>query len=51
MDELRNNADLLCNKFDKAGVVVLGAILNDKVNFVVKVNKDGVARGLHAGKS
>lgn len=50
MDELRNNADLLCNKFDKAGVVVLGAILNDKVNFVVKVNKDGVARGLHAGK-
>ena len=50
MDELRNNADLLCNKFDKAGVVVLGAVLNDKVNFVVKANKDGVARGLHAGK-
>ena len=50
MDELRNSADLLCNKFDKAGVVVLGAILNDKVNFVVKANKDGVARGLHAGK-
>ena len=50
MDELRNSADLLCNKFDKAGVVVLGAVLNDKVNFVVKANKDGVARGLHAGK-
>lgn len=50
MDELRNSADLLCDKFDKAGVVVLGAVLNDKVNFVVKVNKDGVTRGLHAGK-
>lgn len=50
MDELRNSADLLCDKFDKAGVVVLGAVLNEKVNFVVKVNKDGVARGLHAGK-
>ena len=50
MDELRNSADLLCNKFDTAGVVVLGAVLNDKVNFVVKANKEATARGIHAGK-
>ncbi len=50
MDELRNTADLLCSKFDKPGVAVLGAVLGDKVNFVVKANKDAVARGIHAGK-
>ncbi|WP_304066741.1 alanine--tRNA ligase [Megamonas hypermegale] len=50
MDELRNSADLICNKFEKPGVVVLGAVLGDKVNFVVKANKDAVSRGIHAGK-
>ena len=50
MEELRNAADLLCSKFDKPGVAVLGAVLGDKVNFVVKANKDAVARGIHAGK-
>lgn len=50
MDELRSAADLLCEKISAPGVVVLGAAVNDKVNFVVKANKDGVARGIHAGK-
>lgn len=50
MDELRNSADLICSKYKKAGVVVLGAVIGDKVNFVVKANKDAVARGIHAGK-
>ncbi len=50
MDELRNSADLICSKYEKAGVVVLGAVIGDKVNFVVKANKDAVARGIHAGK-
>ena len=50
MDELRNSADLICSKYKKAGVVVLGAVIGDKVNFVVKANKDAVTRGIHAGK-
>ena len=50
MDELRNSADLICSKYEKAGVVLLGAVIGDKVNFVVKANKDAVARGIHAGK-
>ncbi len=50
MDELRNTADLLCSKVEKAGVIVLGAVINDKVNFVVKANKKAVDRGIHSGK-
>ena len=50
MDEIRNTADILSSKFEKAGVIVLGAEINGKVNFVVKANKEAVARGIHAGK-
>ncbi len=50
MNELRDAADNICGKFAKPGVVVLGTVIGDKVNFVVKANKDAVSRGIHAGK-
>lgn len=48
MDELRNIADVTCERL-VCGVVVLGAVIGDKVNFVAKAGKDAVARGIHAG--
>lgn len=50
MDDLRKSADLICDKIEGAGVAVLGAVIGDKVNFVVKANKDAVKHGIHAGK-
>ncbi|MFR9707972.1 alanine--tRNA ligase [Paenibacillus sp. MB22_1] len=49
MDALRTLADELKVKLPDA-VLVLGAPNEDKVNFVVVVPKEEVARGLHAGK-
>ncbi|MGG3456576.1 alanine--tRNA ligase [Paenibacillus rhizolycopersici] len=49
MDALRTLADELKAKLPDA-VLVLGAPSEDKVNFVVVVPKEEVARGLHAGK-
>lgn len=49
MDALRTLADELKVKLPDA-VLVLGAPSEDKVNFVVVVPKEEVARGLHAGK-
>ncbi|WP_059044670.1 alanine--tRNA ligase [Paenibacillus rubinfantis] len=49
MDALRTLADELKVKLPEA-VLVLGAPSEDKVNFVVVVPKEEVARGLHAGK-
>lgn len=49
MDALRGLADELKGKLPEA-VLVLGAAIEDKVNFVVVVPKSGIERGLHAGK-
>ena len=48
MDELRKIADLTCEKLE-AGIVVLGAIIEDKVSLVVKADKAAVQMGAHAG--
>lgn len=48
MDELRNIADLTCEKLD-TGIVVLGAVVEDKVSLVVKADKSAVKLGAHAG--
>jgi alanyl-tRNA synthetase len=49
MDTLRGVADELKAKLGSA-VLVLGAVADDKVNFVVSVSPDLVAQGFHAGK-
>ncbi|GIP20775.1 alanine--tRNA ligase [Paenibacillus sp. J22TS3] len=49
MDVLRTMADELKLKLPEA-VLVLGAVVEDKVNFVVAVPQQEVKRGLHAGK-
>ena len=48
MDELRSIADRIRDGLC-AGVVVLGAVVGDKVNFVAMAAKDAVSRGVHAG--
>lgn len=49
MDNLRDLADSVLDKAG-SGVVLLGMAHDGKVNFVCKVAKDDVKRGLHAGK-
>ncbi|MHA0855630.1 alanine--tRNA ligase [Paenibacillus sp. CMAA1364] len=49
MDGLRSIADELKGKLPNA-VIVLGAIMEEKVNFVVAVPQPLVKSGLHAGK-
>ncbi len=49
MDGLRTLADELKNKLPSA-VLVLGAAIEDKVNFVVSVPQELTKAGLHAGK-
>ncbi|KUK11068.1 MAG: Alanine--tRNA ligase [Clostridia bacterium 41_269] len=49
MDALRSTADILRGKLG-SGVVVLGAVVDDKVNFVAMATKDVVEKGVHAGK-
>ena len=49
MDGLREMADMTCAKLEN-GVVILGAVMDGKVNFVVKADKSAVERGIHAGK-
>lgn len=48
MDSLRMTADLVRDHLT-CGVVVLGAVTGDKVNFVVMATKEAVAKGIHAG--
>ncbi|HHY28909.1 MAG TPA: alanine--tRNA ligase, partial [Desulfitobacterium dehalogenans] len=48
MDALRNTADLLKDKM-KTGVLVLGAAVEGKVNWVTVVTPTGLS-GLHAGQ-
>ena len=49
METLRNLADIFRDKLG-SGVVVLGAVMGEKVNFVVAATKDVTAKGVHAGK-
>lgn len=49
MDALRGLADELKVKLPDV-VLVLGAVMEDKVNFVVAVPAEDIKRGLHAGK-
>lgn len=49
MDELREMADMTCDKLEN-GTVILAAVFDEKVNFVVKADKNAVAKGIHAGK-
>ncbi|MDK8181140.1 alanine--tRNA ligase [Paenibacillus sp. UMB4589-SE434] len=49
MDALRTTADELKSKLPSA-IVVLGAVHEDKVNFVVSVAPELVKQGFHAGK-
>jgi len=50
IDELRDFADMGLDKLDGSGVVLVGAAMgDDKVNFVCKVSKDVVGKGVKAG--
>lgn len=49
IDGLRTLVDTLKNKLG-SGIVVLGAVNNEKVNIVAGVTKDLVSQGYHAGK-
>lgn len=48
MDDLRAVADMVRDRLS-SGVVVLGAVNGDKVNFVAMATNDAVAKGVHAG--
>jgi len=48
MDNLRNVADLVRDRIGD-GVIILGAVSDNKVNFVVMATKEAVAQGIHAG--
>ncbi|MCK6257864.1 alanine--tRNA ligase [Fictibacillus sp. KIGAM418] len=48
MNGLRSIVDDLKNKLS-SGIVVLGAVNNDKVNIVAGVTKDLISKGYHAG--
>jgi alanyl-tRNA synthetase len=49
MNQLRSMADELKQKLS-SGIIVLGSVQKDKVNFVAGVTKDLVSKGYHAGK-
>mgnify|MGYP000309279353 FL=1 len=48
MEGLRSMADILRDKL-KSGVIVLGAVNGEKVNFVATVSQDLIKQGIHAG--
>lgn len=48
IDNLRSTADMVRDRIT-SGVVVLGAVTGDKVNFVAMATKDAVAKKVHAG--
>lgn len=49
MDDLRNIVDDLKQKLD-SGVIVLGAVADNKVLLITGVTKDLISKGYHAGK-
>ncbi|HAS05115.1 MAG TPA: alanine--tRNA ligase, partial [Dehalococcoidia bacterium] len=48
-DMMRDMADILRSKLG-SGIVVLGAVMDDKPSFIVAVTPDLVKKGYHAGK-
>lgn len=48
MEAMRNMADMFREKLN-SGIVVLGAAMEDKVNFIVAVTKDLAGKNAHAG--
>ena len=48
IDALRNMADMFREKLN-TGIVVLGAVINEKAGFIAAVTKDLTPRGVHAG--
>lgn len=48
MESLRNMADMFREKLN-SGIVVLGAVINEKASFIAAVTKDLVPKGAHAG--
>jgi alanyl-tRNA synthetase len=48
-EALREMGDILRDKI-KSGVVVLGAVIDERPSFLAMVTPDLVARGLHAGE-
>jgi alanyl-tRNA synthetase len=48
IDGLRTVADLVRNRLTR-GIVTLGSIANDKVNFVAMATKEAIVKGVHAG--
>jgi len=49
IEALRSTADILKEKIG-SGVILLGAVIGDRVNFVAMATKDTLPRGVHAGK-
>lgn len=49
VDELRRIADFTCERLED-GVVLIAAVIDDKVALVVKADKGAVKKGIHAGK-
>lgn len=49
IEALRNMSDLLRAKL-KTGIVVLGAVMEEKVSFIVAATADVTVKGVHAGK-
>jgi alanyl-tRNA synthetase len=48
MDSLRSMADMVRDRLT-CGVVALGAVTHEKVNFVVMATKNALEKGIHAG--
>ena len=48
MENLRATGDMVRDRL-QSGVVVLGAVNGDKVNFVAMATADCVGKGIHAG--
>lgn len=48
MENLRATGDMVRDRL-QSGVVVLGAVCGDKVNFVAMATADCIAKGIHAG--
>jgi len=49
MDDLRKMSDALRQRIN-SGIIVLGSVAGEKVNFVASVSEDLVKKGYHAGK-
>jgi len=50
VNDMKTLSDELIGTASGQAIVILGAVNDDKVNFVIKISKDLVKNGLHAGK-